>query len=529
MPGLSPELDALASAQWRPRHSPWLVAAAVMLATFMEVLDTTIVNVSLTHIAGNLAVTAEEATWALTSYLVCNAVVLPATGWFSSFFGRKRFLLVCVGIFTAASILCGSSTSLAMLIVARCLQGLGGGALQPISQAVLLESFPPQKRGLAMAAFGLGVVVAPIIGPTLGGWITDNYSWRWIFYVNIPVGIAAFFMIEAFVHDPPYIRAQRSRIDYVGFALLVLWIGALQVMLDKGQQEDWLSSSFIKTLMALFVTGLVVFVIWELSVAQPLVNLRILKNRNFAMGTAVMGVMGAVLYGSTALLPLFLQTLMGYPAVQSGMALSPRGVGSIAGMVIVGRLIGVIDTRWMIAIGFTLLGMATFQLGNLSLDVSMGAVVYPNIVNGFATAMIFVPLTMLTMGTLRNEQMGNATGIFNLMRNLGGGVGIAMVTTFLARGAQVHQAAMVGHMSAYDRAYQTHLAGVSASLTPQLGRMAAEHAAVAVVYGGELLRQATLWAFVENFRLLALLSLGCIGTALVFRRGMRSTGAGMGH
>src|SRR4051812_19363641 len=276
----------LLGAEWRPRANPWLIAAAVMAATFMEVLDTTVVNVALPHVAGNLSASIDEATWVLTSYLVANAIVLPATGWLSRVFGRKRFLTPCLAVFPSPSALCGAATPLPMLVLARILQGAGGGALQPISQAVLLESFPPQKRGVAMAVFVLGIVVAPIVGPTLGGWMTDNYSWRWVFYVNLPVGAVAILMTQAFIEDPPYLRAAKpGRIDFVGLGLLIVWVSALQIMLDKGQQDDWLESNFIRALMVIAVVGAAVFVAWELFAAEPLVNLRVFRDRNFAMGT----------------------------------------------------------------------------------------------------------------------------------------------------------------------------------------------------------------------------------------------------
>jgi len=316
--------------EWTPTFNPWLIAASVMLATFMEVLDTSVANVALPHIAGNLSATPEEATWVLTSYLFSNAIILPAANWLGRYFGRKRFLMVCIAIFTLSSAVCGAAGSLGMLIVARIAQGAGGGALQPIAQAVLMESFPREKRGSAMAVFGLGVVVAPIIGPTLGGWITDNYSWRWIFYINIPIGILAVFMANMFVEDPPYIRDQRpGRIDYLGFGLMALALGTMQLVLDKGQEEEWFASSFITWFVILSVTAAIAFVIWELRSKEPIVDLRVMLNRNFAVGTSLMICMGIVLYGTIALLPLFLQTLMGYPAVDSGMAVSPRGFGAI--------------------------------------------------------------------------------------------------------------------------------------------------------------------------------------------------------
>ncbi|HSU67864.1 MAG TPA: DHA2 family efflux MFS transporter permease subunit, partial [Tepidisphaeraceae bacterium] len=332
--------EAPALRAWKPSFNPWIIALSVMLATFMEVLDTSVANVSLPHIAGSLAASTDEATWVLTSYLVSNAVVLPSTGWLTSRFGRRRTLLTCIAIFTLSSVVCGAATTLPMLIVARIVQGAGGGALQPIAQAVLLESFPPERRGPAMAAYGMGVVVAPIIGPTLGGWITDNYSWRWIFYINLPIGVAALFMSNIFVEDPPYLRSiGKVRFDSIGFCLMALGLGALQILLDKGEEEDWLASQFIRWLLVLSVIGLAGFVLWEFITSQPLVDLRIFTNGNFATGTAMIAIVGAILYASTAIIPLFLQTLLGYPALDSGLAVSPRGIGSFFATLLVGRLI----------------------------------------------------------------------------------------------------------------------------------------------------------------------------------------------
>lgn len=520
------EVAPLPLAEWQPRANPWLIAAAVMAATFMEVLDTTVVNVALPHIAGNLSSSIDEATWVLTSYLVANAIVLPATGWLARVFGRKRFFITCIAIFTLASALCGAATSLPMLVIARILQGAGGGALQPISQAVLLESFPPHKRGVAMAVFVLGIVVAPIIGPTMGGWMTDNYSWRWVFYLNLPIGGLAILMTQVFIEDPPYLRGARpGKIDFVGFALLALWVASLQIVLDKGQQEDWLSSRFISTLLDIGIIGALFFVVWELSVDEPLVNLTVFKDRNFAMGTLTMTIMGVVLYGSIAILPLFLQTLLGYPALQSGLTVSPRGFGSIVGTVLVARLIGKLDNRMLIFVGLCVVGLTTNRFAELNLDVASSNVMWPNIFNGFGTALVFVPLTTLTMGTLRNDQMGNATGIFNLMRNLGGGIGISMVTTVLARNAQMHQALLVGHLAPDQPAYRHWMATLGAAMSGG----AASHGtpprqAFGVLYG-ELLRQANLMAYMDSFRMLAALTLLCLPIAFIFRRSGRSAPA----
>jgi len=512
-----PDNAAAASPAWRPSASPWVIAASVMLATFMEVLDTSVANVSLPHIAGSLAATNEEALWVLTSYLVSNAIVLPATGWFAIVFGRKRFLTTCIVIFTLASVLAGAATSLGMIIVARVIQGAGGGALQPLAQAVLLESFPPDRRGVAMAVYGMGVVVAPIVGPTLGGWITDNYSWRWIFYINLPVGLLAVLMTQTFVEDPPYLRGgRRGRIDYLGFGLMAVGLAALQILLDKGQEADWFASVTMRWLAVIGVLGLAGFVVRELTTEAPIVQLRIVSNRNFAVGLLLITVMGAVLYASLSLLPLFLQTLLGYPALQSGMATSPRGLGALASMLVVGRLVGRVDGRLLIATGFGGLAVATFMLGRLDLDVAMGNIVLPNVIAGFAMGFIFVPLTTLALGMLRNDQLGGATGLYNLMRNLGGSVGIAATTTVLARAAQRHQALLVGHLTPENPVYLDQLGALTAALTPQLGAGAGEQA-TALIYQ-TLLRQAMLLAYIDNFRLIALVCLLCVPLAFLFRR-----------
>src|SRR5512140_1650173 len=320
---------ATPEARWHPSHNPWLIAVSVMAATFMEILDTSVANVALPHIAGNLSATTEEATWVLTSYLVANAIVLPITGWLSVLLGRKCLLIISISLFTASSLACGVAPNLGFLIAARIIQGIGGGTLIPISQAVLLESFPPEKRGVAMATFGMGVVVAPILGPTLGGWITDNYSWRWIFYINLPVGIFAALMAQAFVEDPPYIKhAKIEKVDFTGFALLAVWLGTLQVILDKGQQEDWFASEWLRWFAVISAGCFLGFVVRELRTAHPIVDLRVLKNWNFGAGVLMITTLAAVLYGTTAALPIFLQTLMGYPALESGLTLSPRGVAA---------------------------------------------------------------------------------------------------------------------------------------------------------------------------------------------------------
>lgn len=406
--------------------------------------------------------------------------------------------------------LCGAATSLGWLILARVMQGIGGGVLQPTAQAVLMESFPVEKRGQAMAVYGMGVVVAPIIGPTLGGWITDNYSWRWIFYINIPVGILAVLMAQAFIEDPPYLRRTgRRTIDYIGFGLMTVALGALQIMLDKGQQEDWFESRFIITLTVVAVLALLAFVLWELQTEEPIVNLRVLKNRNFAIGTILMTILGAALYSTVALLPLFLQTLMGYPSVQSGLAVSPRGLGSLVSMILVGRLIGSVDSRWLMGSGFAMLALSVFWLGNINLDISITSVIWPNILSGFSMGFIFIPLSTTALSLLSREQLGSATGIFSLMRNLGGGIGISAATTLLTRLAQTNQANLIAHLTPYDAAFRERF--------EPLRSLLGEQRAYAAIYG-TLVKQATLLAFVSSFRILAVLCLLCLPLVFLFRK-----------
>jgi MFS transporter, DHA2 family, multidrug resistance protein len=520
--------DDLHHQEWHPRHNPRLIALAVMCATFMEVLDTSIANIALPHIAGSLSATNDEATWVLTSYLVSNAIILPMTGWLANYFGRKRLLLTCVVLFTFASALCGMAVNLPTLILARIFQGIGGGAMVPIAQSILLESFPPNKRGTAMAMFAMGVVVAPILGPTLGGWITDNFSWRWIFYINLPVGLLAFFLQEWLVEDPPYIKRNReATVDFIGFGLLAVWLATLQITLDKGQEEDWFGSIWIRWLVAISVASFIGFVIWEFVTEHPLVDLRVFRNRNFAIGVVLMTALAAILYGTTAELPMFLQTLMGYPALQSGYSQSPRGIAAFFTTAIVGRLVGRVPSRWLLCFGFVLLAVSSFMLSDINLQVSMASVIWPSVINGIAISFIFVPLTTTTMSQLGQKQIGNASGLFNLMRNTGGSIGIAFVTTMLARGAQTHQALMVGHLTPLDPAYNARLAAIQHGLAQHTDAVTAGHQAYGIIYN-ELNRQAHLWAFVDNFRLFALLAISCMPLIFLFKRVRHAPAGPMG-
>jgi MFS transporter, DHA2 family, multidrug resistance protein len=510
--------DSKHQQEWRPRHNPWLITLTVMMAVFMEVLDTSIANIALPHIAGSLSATPEEATWVLTSYLVSNAIVLPMTGWLGNYFGRKRVLISCMVMFTLASALCGMAWSLPTLVIARILQGVGGGAMVPIAQAIMLESFPPNKRGAAMAVFAQGVVVAPILGPVIGGWITDSYSWRWIFYINLPVGILAALMAKWFVEDPPYIqRNKKADIDFVGLGLLAVWLATMQIVLDKGQEADWFGTEWVRWFTLTSILAFVGFIAWEFSVEHPLVDLRVFKNRNFTVGLILMTSLAAVLYGTTAQLPLFLQTLMGYPALQSGYALAPRGVAAFFTTWCVGRLVGKIRLRWMLIFGFAMLAWSSFALSHINLQVSKMSVIWPSVLNGIAISFIFVPLTTATMSQLGQQQIGNASGLYNLMRNLGGSIGIAFVTTTLARGAQAHQALMVGHLTPTDPAFTQQLAEAQQSLTPQSDPVMAAHQAYASIYN-LLNAQAHLWAYVDSFRIFGALVLCCIPLVFLFRR-----------
>jgi MFS transporter, DHA2 family, multidrug resistance protein len=524
-----PSAPPAQAAEWRPRYNPWLIAFSVMLGTFMEVLDTSVANVSLPHIAGTLSATPEEATWVLTSYLVANAIILPTAARWGGIFGRKQFLLACILIFTAASMLCGAAPRLDILILARVLQGLGGGALQPIAQAVLLESFPPARRGVAMAAFAMGVVVAPILGPTLGGWITETYTWRWVFYINLPVGALAFLMVQTFVEDPPYIRVRHAvRIDYVGFALMAVGLATLQILLDKGQEVDWLAATWVRWFAVIAIIALIAFVVREFQTDHPIVDLRILGDRNFAVGTLLITVLGIVLYSTIAMLPLFLQTLMGYSALMSGLTISPRGFGAFFTNLIVGRVIGIIDTRILIGAGLAVLGFSGLMFSHLNLDIAMPNVVWPNILNGVGAAMIFTALATTTMGRLKNEQLGNAAGIFNLMRNIGGSIGIAAVATFLARWTQERQAVLVTHLTPYDPAYQTWLATARASLAPSVGNLDADSKSLGLLYN-VLGQQARLLAFMDIFRMTSILALLAIPLVVLFRRIPTRRGPTAGH
>ncbi|MFZ0302630.1 MAG: DHA2 family efflux MFS transporter permease subunit [Terracidiphilus sp.] len=509
-------------APWTPKSNPWAIAAAVMTATFMVVLDSSVANVALPHIAGNLSASTDEATWVLTSYLVSNAIMLPATNWITRRIGRKRLLIFSILLFTGASMLCGAAISMPMLILARIVQGVGGGGMQPLAQSILLESFPRGQHGKAMAVYGTGIVVAPVIGPTLGGWITDSFSWRWIFYINLPVGVLALFLAATFIEDPPYVRARiRESIDVLGFACMALWLGTLQLVLDKGQESDWFGAVWIRFTLAVSVVAFIAFIARELRCREPIVQLRILLNRNFATGTLITGLYGFVLYSTTALLPLLLQTLLGYSALDSGLAVSPRGLGSMISMLIAGALANRIDSRHMLTFGFIVLGVSTFMLGHVNFEISMMTVALPNFFNGFAGGFIFVPLTTMAMSRLRKQEIGNAAGIYNLVRNIGGSIGIATATTLLVRRSQIHQNFLAADFSASDAASGI-VRGLEASLYNSGASLYDAHQKAFGAIYNLLQQQASLLAYVDNFRILGFLSFVCIPFVFLFRTSQKA-------
>jgi DHA2 family multidrug resistance protein len=492
---------------WTPKFNPWLVAVVVALAAFMEVLDTSIANVALPHIAGDLGASNDESTWVLTSYLVSNAIVLPISGWLANLFGRKRFFLLCIFLFTLSSLLCGAAPSLAALILFRVMQGAGGGGLQPMAQAILADTFPPQKRGLAFALYGITAVMAPTIGPTLGGWITDNYSWRWIFYINLPVGILTLFLVMRMVEDPPYLARLKGagvRIDYIGVALLALGIGALQVVLDKGQEDDWFGSHFIVTLMVISAVSLIALVFWELHHKAPIIDIRMFKSFNFAIASVMMFFLGVLLFSSLVMMPQFLQTLMGYTAESAGLVLSGAGLLILIEMPIVGQLTTKFPTKYIIAFGWLCLALGMYySTKDIDLLISFKSAAWLRVAQSSGLGFLFVPITLAAYIGVPPEKGNSVSGLVNFMRNIGSSVGTSMVTTMLARRAQFHQSVLTYHATNYDPAFRNQLQGLSQQLmhsgaTPP----DAQAAAYGRLYQSVLIQSQTL-AYIDTYMVLA--------------------------
>ncbi len=502
--------------------NPWVIAVTVTLATFMEVLDTSIANVALPHISGNLSAGADESTWVLTSYLVSNAIVLPLSGWLSGLVGRKRFYMACVGLFTVSSFLCGLAPSLGILVFFRILQGVGGGGLQPSEQAILNDTFPLEKRGMAFAVYGVAVVVAPTIGPWLGGWITDNFSWRWIFYINVPVGILSLILTSMLVSDPPYMKRTKVkegfRIDYIGIGLISLGLGSMQIILDKGEREDWLSSGFIQIFFVLMLIGIIAGIIWEYRQEHPVVDLRMLKDRNFAVATLAMFFLGFVLYASTVLIPQFLQEMMGYTAELAGLALSPGGAVIMFMMPVVGLLVSRVNTKYLIAFGCVVSSLALFVMAGWNLQIDYKHAVLARMLQSFGLAFLFIPINVSAFAFVSKEKTNMGTGIINLARNIGASVGIATVTTLLQRRTQFHQAQLMEHVNTLSTTFQDRIHAFAAAFTSggSSGPGAASQA-YGMIYG-LVQRQAVMKAFIDNFYMLGIVFLVVIPILMLLKR-----------
>jgi DHA2 family multidrug resistance protein len=490
---------------WRPAVNPWIIALAVTLATFMEVLDTSIANVALPHIAGNLSAGTDESTWVLTSYLVSNAVVLPLSGWISSIIGRKRFYMSCVALFTVSSFLCGLAPNLGMLIFFRVLQGVGGGGLQPSEQAILADTFPPAKRGMAFAVYGIAVVMAPAIGPTLGGWITDNYTWRWIFFINIPVGVLSLMLTSRLIQDPPYMKLRKLselRVDYVGLGFVALGLGTLQVVLDKGQREDWFESNFIVILSIVAAVSLIFVVFWEWHHKDPVIDLHLFRVRSFAAANMMMFMLGFALLGSTLLLPLFMQTLLGYTAERAGMALSPGGLTIMVLMPLVGYLLSRVDARRLLIFGLLTLAFSLFHMARFTLEVDFPYLILARMLQSVGMAFLFVPINTVAYAYLPKDKNNAASGLMNLGRNIGGSVGISVATTMLDRRTQYHLAQLAHNLSPSNPSLQAMLQAAARMFQSKGFSSADAMQRAYVVLQGTAIRQATMLAYLDDFRLL---------------------------
>jgi MFS transporter, DHA2 family, multidrug resistance protein len=521
-------LPAPPAARWVPKHNPWVIALVVTMATFMEVLDTSIANVALPHMAGSLSAGTDESTWVLSSYLVANAIILPISAWLATRFGRKRFYMTCVVLFGISSFLCGLAPSLSWLVFFRVLQGLGGGGLAPSEQAILADTFPPEKRGMAFAIYGMAVVLAPAIGPTLGGYITDNFDWRWIFYINVPVAIVSLILTSRLVEDPPFLKTMRERagkVDYVGLGLIAVGLGSAQVVLDKGQREDWLASNFIVVFTILAVVGIIGTVIWEYYHTNPVIDVRLFKNRNFSVSCVLMFMLGAALFGATVLLPQMVQTLMGYTAEQAGWVLSPGAIVIIILLPFVGKFIGKIDARWMIAFGFLAAGIALLHMTEVNAEMDFKTIVMLRVYQMAGVAFLFVPIQTMTYVGIPMEKNNNISGMINLARNMGGSLGIAGLETVLARRQQFHQTMLSAHTSQLDGPFQSTLSALTKTMTQAGYDVAtATQMAYAQIYG-MMQAQASWLAYIDTIWLYALVCLAVVPLPFLMQKPKKS-GAG---
>ncbi|HVO80451.1 MAG TPA: DHA2 family efflux MFS transporter permease subunit [Terriglobales bacterium] len=501
-------------AVWKPKYNPWLIAGVVALAAFMEVLDTSIANVALPYMAGTLGASNDESTWVLTSYLVSNAIVLPISGWLAGVFGRKRFFMSCLVIFTLSSLLCGTAPSLGMLLLFRILQGAGGGGLQPMAQAILADTFPPQQRGLAFALYGLTAILAPTIGPTLGGWITFNYSWRWIFFINLPVGVLTLLLVFRLVEDPPYLARLKGagiKLDYIGITLLALGVGALQVLLDKGQEDDWFGSHFITTLVVISAVCLTSLVVWEWFRKDPVIDVRLFKNLNYAGSCVMMFMLGILLFSSLVLMPQFLQTLLGYTAELAGFVLSGGALVLLLTLPIVGKLTTMAQARYLIAFGWLCLAIGMlYSTVRIDLLISFSSATWLRVTQVAGLGFLFVPITLVSYVGISPDKSNSVAGMINFMRNIGSSVGTSMVTTIIARRSQYHQSILVSHATSTNQGFQNLITGLTHRLDT-LGMSSPDAHAHAYARAYQALQaQAATLAYVDVFWVLF------IGAAIMF-------------
>jgi DHA2 family multidrug resistance protein len=530
------------AAVWKPKRNPWVIAITVTLATFMEVLDTSIANVALPHIAGGLGASQDEATWVLTSYLVANAVIPPASAYFTTFIGRKKFYMICVALFGISSAMCGLAPSLPLLIFFRVLQGVGGGGLAPSEQAILADTFEPAKRGQAFALYGLAVVCAPAIGPTLGGWITDNFDWRWIFFINVPVALLSLFLTSRIVEDPPHIvqevkRTQKEglKLDYIGFGLLALGFGSLELIMDKGQEDDWFGSRVITTFVVLCAVSLVTLIVWELIQIQnkkrPILDLTLFKHRNFAVSFVLMGVLGTVLFGTTVLIPQFVQSLLGYTAELAGLVISPGGVMVMLMMPIVGFLVSRVDPRWMIVYGFTISGIALFTMLDLDTGASYWHIALLRVFQAAGLAFLFIPINTLSYTGIPPNKNNDVSGLTNLARNIGGSMGTAFVVTILARRQQFHQERLGANVGLSSMNLQTRVDSLGRYLMEHGGKVSSLAQGKAMAQGSlyqQLLQQSTMLAYLDVIKMLAIAMVLAIPLVFLMQRPKKGGGP-MGH
>ncbi len=516
------------AAAWRPAVNPWIIAVTVTLATFMEVLDTSIANVALPHIAGSLSAGQDESTWVLTSYLVSNAIVLPLSGWLSSIVGRKNFYMGCVALFTISSFMCGLAPNLATLIICRVLQGAGGGGLQPSEQAILADTFPPAKRGMAFAVYGIAVVTAPAIGPTLGGWITDNFTWRWIFFINIPVGMLSILLTSRLVQDPPYLKRRKLRetsVDYVGLGFVALGLGTLQIVLDKGQRDDWFESNFIVTLALISAVALIFVIFWEWRHKDPIIDLHLFRDRTFGISNLLMFMLGFALLGSTLLLPLFMQTMLGYTAQRAGLALMPGGFTIMLLLPLVGFLLSRYTPRWLLLVGLTVLSLSLFHMTRFDLDIDFHTVAMARVFQAAGMAFLFVPINTAAYAFLPREKNNAASGLMNLARNIGGSVGISVVTTMLDRRTQLHLTNLAGNLSLTNPALRAMIQGASSAMRAHGASAANATQQAYALIQATVERQATMLAYIDCFWFLGVAILLMVPMVFLVKKG--KPGGGM--